>query len=63
MGYGPFFRTGLTAGQVAIVPLSAVHYAENPTCNPVRLLQVFQGLAQDYVSHICISPYVLLCSL
>lgn len=53
-GSEPAWATGLGPGNAATVPLSAVHYAENPTCGTIELLQVHSGLPPTYDAF----PYV-----
>ncbi len=49
-GSEPAWATGLTPGGAATVPTGAVHYAENPSCGTIQILQVHSGLPPTYVS-------------
>ncbi|KAK9800308.1 hypothetical protein WJX73_010777 [Symbiochloris irregularis] len=42
------WATGLSKGGIATVPPNSIHYAENPGCGNVALLQVFSKLPDNY---------------
>ncbi|KAK9845559.1 hypothetical protein WJX84_012241, partial [Apatococcus fuscideae] len=47
-GYVPRFATGLGTGAVVTVPTGTIHYAQNPGCETIQVLQVLSGLQPGY---------------